>query len=63
MLRVTEAVNVISDPAVGLVVVVVIDTTGCGLAVTVTEVPPLEAFPNASKAVTLTAKVPPVVYV
>ena len=37
---VTDAVNVTSVPAVGFVVVVVIDTTGCGLEPMSTEVPP-----------------------
>src|SRR4026208_524881 len=57
---VTDAVNVTSVPACGLAFDVLIDTTGCALAEIRIDVPPVEVFPNASTAVTLTATVPPV---
>ena len=60
---VTDAVNDTSVPAVGFVVLVVIETTGWGLALTETDVPPTDEFPNASKAVTRIANVPLELYV
>ena len=53
-----EAVNVMSVPAVGLAVVAVMDTTGCGFGLTDTEIEFLTTFPKLSVTVPTMSKVP-----
>src|SRR5258708_18573996 len=47
----TDAVNVMSVPAVGVVVAVVMDTTGCGFGLTATEIDILIMLPKPSVTV------------
>jgi hypothetical protein len=54
----TDAVNTMSVPAVGFVVLVVIDTAGCCFALTDTEIEFLTTFPKLSVTVPTMSKVP-----
>jgi hypothetical protein len=47
-----------STPAVGFAVVAVMDTTGCGFALTDTEIEFLTTFPKLSVTVPTMSKVP-----
>src|SRR5438067_13107492 len=54
----TDAVNKMSVPAVGCVVVAVMDTAGCGFALTTTDVEAGTELPNASVTVARIVYVP-----
>src|SRR5690349_2711327 len=54
----TEAVNAISVPAVGLVVVALIETAGCGRGLTATEVDAVTTLPKLSVTVARIVNVP-----
>jgi hypothetical protein len=53
-----DAVKIMSTPAMGFAVVAVMDTTGCGFALTDTEIEFLTTFPKLSVTVPTMSKVP-----